>query len=164
RTRNVLAQQLVGEPCQSLVDLIGESHAAQVLPVARPHLGLLRHLADQADDESSLVDHPQIAEEFDFGLDVHPAGKKSIGLVAVNVATSLASNLNRRMRASSLLSNSGALSSLDTIRAARGLAAPAPTCRTLIPRGERRILHLRGADSVQRPRSRRKPAAGGRAD
>ncbi len=41
-----------------------------------------------------------------------------MGLVAVSVATSLASNLNRRMRASNLDSNSGSLSSLDTMRAA----------------------------------------------
>ena len=37
-----------------------------------------------------------------------------MGLVAVRAATSFGSNLNRRMRASSLFSNSGSLSSVPT--------------------------------------------------
>src|SRR5208282_5855005 len=87
------------------------------MPVTRAHLGLLAYFADQTHDEARLVDEAQVAEKLDFGLDVHPAGKKSMGLVAVRGATSFGSNLNIRMRASSFASNSGSLSSLDTIRA-----------------------------------------------
>src|SRR5208282_5852967 len=88
------------------------------MPVTRGDLDFFTQLADQTHDEARLVDHAQVAEKLDFGLDVHPAGKKSMGLVAVRVATSFGSNLNRRMRASSFASNSGSFSSLDTMRAA----------------------------------------------
>ena len=79
----------IAEARQPLHDFVGEFQPGEILPVAGADLGLLRDLADQADDEARLVDQAEIAEELDFGLNVHPAGKKSMGLVAVRVATSL---------------------------------------------------------------------------
>src|ERR1035441_681986 len=93
------------------------------MPVTRAHFGLLTYFADQTHDEARLVDQAQVAEKLDFGLDVHPAGKKSMGLVAVRGATSFGSNLKTRMRARSFASNSGSFRSLDTLSAA---AMPPP--------------------------------------
>src|ERR1700722_10077173 len=118
RARDILAQDLVGEARQALIHLVGETQPHRIVAVARPDLGLFGDLVNQARDEAGLVDQPQVAEKLDFRLNVHPAGKKSMGLVAVNVATSLASNLNRRIRASSLLSNSLSPISEETMRAA----------------------------------------------
>src|SRR6202035_202723 len=118
RASGILAQYLVGEARQALIHFIGESQAQRIVAVARADLGLFGNFKNQARDETGFVDQSQVAEELDFRLNVHPAGKKSMGLVAVRVATSLASNLNRRMRASNLLSNSLSLSSVETMRAA----------------------------------------------
>src|ERR1700676_2392919 len=118
RAREILTQYLIGEARQSLTHFIRESKTHRVVAVSGAHLGFLGNFENQARDESGLVDQGQVAEELDFRLDVHPAGKKSMGLVAVSAATSLASNLNRRMRASNLLSNSLSPSSEETTRAA----------------------------------------------
>src|SRR5450755_411461 len=118
RARCVFAQELVGKARQSLAHLVGEFVANGVTAIAVADLGFFGDFTNQARDKSSLIDEAKVAEELDFGLNVHPAGKKSMGLVAVKAATSLASNLKRRIRASSLFSNSGSLSSEETIRAA----------------------------------------------
>src|SRR5580698_5167459 len=118
RPCGIFAQQLVGETRQALIHFVRESQAQCIVAVAGAHFGFFGDFENQARDEAGLVDQAQVAEELDFGLNVHPAGKKSIGLVAVNAATSLASNLNRRMRASNLASNSLSLSSEETTRAA----------------------------------------------
>src|SRR5271168_3827045 len=110
RARGIFTQQLVHEARQTLIHLIGEFEAQRVIAV-RADLCFLGDFANQARNKSRLVEQSKVAEELDFGLNVHPAGKKSMGLVAVSAATSFASNLNRRMRASSLFSNSGSLSS-----------------------------------------------------
>src|SRR3984893_4910718 len=118
RPREILAQYLIREARQSLIHFIRETQTHGVVAVSGAHLGFLGDLENQARDESGLVDQAQVAEKLDFRLNVHPAGKKSMGLVAVSVATSLASNLNRRIRASSLLSNSLSPISEETMRAA----------------------------------------------
>src|ERR1700727_1983062 len=114
----VFAQQLVGKARQSLIHFIGEFVAHRVAAVAVADLGFLGDLANQARNKPRLVDQAKIAEEFDFGLNVHPAGKKSMGLVAVSAATSFASNLNSLIRETSFSSNTGSCSSEEITLAA----------------------------------------------
>src|SRR5262249_18071038 len=120
RTRRVLTQDLVGETADAVLQLVDETqHAGLQHLVLRRAIGGPRFLCQfmrEQRQETGLVHGKQVAEVVDLGLQVHQAGKKSMGLVVVMVSTSLASKRNSFTRATSLRSRSSSFSSLDTMR------------------------------------------------